>query len=64
MRIKKNELKEFKQIYYEEYGVKPTDLGATKKALNVLKGVEMILEFNQNPISGIDKKSKVDNHGK
>lgn len=64
MRIKKEELVEFKQIYFEEFGEKLNDLEATKKAINLLKGVEMILEFNQSPISGIDKKQNLDNHGK
>ena len=56
MRITKEELNEFKRIYLEEFGVKLSNLEATEKALNVLKGVEMILKFNQNPISHLDKK--------
>lgn len=64
MRLTREELEEFKQIYREEFGEKLEDLEATNKALNLLKGVEMILEFNQNPISHIDKEKELNNHGK
>jgi hypothetical protein len=53
-RITKQELEEFKQIYLTEFGVKLSDIEATKKALNILKGVEMISKFNHRPVSGID----------
>ena len=57
MRITKEELEEFKQIYLDEFGNKLDDLEATQKALNVLKGVEMISKFNHRPVSGIDNEN-------
>lgn len=58
MRITKQELEDFKQIYFEEFGVKLSDLEATKKAINVLNGVEMILKSSTHSVSGIDKRDK------
>ncbi len=58
MRLTKTELEEFKQIYFEELGVKLSDLKATKKAINVLNGVELILKSSTHPVRGIDKKGK------
>lgn len=58
MRITKKELEEFKQIYLEEFGIKLGDLEATKKALNLLTGIEMISDkprVRSNPISRIDR---------
>ena len=64
MRITNSELKEFKQIYLEEFGIKLSDYEATEKALNILSGVEMILGFNQNTVSHIDKKKRLGNYEK
>jgi len=55
MRITKQELEEFKQIYFERFGIKLSDLEAMKKAINVLNGVEMILESSTHSVRGIDK---------
>lgn len=60
MRITASELKEFKQIYFEEFGIVLNDLEATKKAINVLNGVELILESSTHPVNGIDKKGIVE----
>ncbi len=55
MRITATELEEFKKIYYEEFHIKLSDLEAMKKAINVLNGVELILESSTRPVNGIDK---------
>ena len=60
MRITASELDEFKQIYFEEFGVKLDNLEATEKAINVLNGVELILESSTHPVNGIDKKDIVE----
>ena len=57
MRITKEELEEFKQIYFEEFGVLLNDLEAMKKALNLLSGIEMILKFEHRSVNGIDKET-------
>ena len=57
MRIKPEELKEFKQIYFEEFGIWLDDLEATRKSLNLLSGIEMILKFEHRSASGIDKET-------
>jgi len=56
MRITMQELEEFKEIYFKEFGIKLNDLEATKKAINVLNGVELILESSTHSVNGIDKR--------
>lgn len=56
MRITKQELEEFKQMYFKEFGVKLNDLEATKKAINLLSGIKLILDSSTHPVKGIDKR--------
>ena len=56
--INPKDIEEFKQIYFEEFGVILSDLEATKKAINVLNGVELILKSSTHSVSGIDKRYK------
>ena len=56
MRITISELEEFKEIFFEEFGVKLNDLEAMKKAINVLNGVKLILESSTHSVKGIDKR--------
>lgn len=58
MRINKKELEEFKQIYFEEFCLKLNNIEATKKAINILNGVELILKSSTHPANGIDKGGK------
>ncbi len=58
MRITPNELKEFKQIYFKEFGVWLEDSEAMEKALNLLTGIEMVLKGSTKVSSVVLTKQK------